>query len=228
MNLTASDFSIPDLSKWQGVPRPSHAVLEGRYARLEPLDSARHGDQLFEMTTGPGQEDLFRYLFDEPPQSRADYDAWLESSAASSDPLFFALIDKNTERAEGRQGLMRIDAANGCVEMGQVQWGPAIARSRVTTEAVYLFANHVFALGYRRFEWKCNALNEPSRRAALRFGFQFEGIFRQHFVTKGRNRDTAWFSMIDSEWPRLRAGYEKWLRPDNFDAQGQQKSKLEF
>jgi RimJ/RimL family protein N-acetyltransferase len=228
MNLNPPDFSPPDLSNWQGVPRPPHAVLEGHYARLEPLDPIRHGDQLYAMATGPGSQDLFRYLFDEPPSDRADYDGWLERSAAATDPLFFALIDRATGRAEGRQGLMRIDTANGSVEMGQVQWGPAIARSRVTTEAVYLFANHVFALGYRRFEWKCNDLNEPSRRAALRFGFQFEGIFRQHSVTKGRNRDTAWFSMIDSEWPRLQAGYEKWLRPDNFDTHGQQKSKLEF
>jgi RimJ/RimL family protein N-acetyltransferase len=143
--------------------------------------------------------------------------------------LFFAVIDKATGRAEGRQGLMRIDTANGVIEIGNILWGPDIARKRVATEALYLCADYVFdTLGYRRFEWKCNNLNEPSKRAAQRFGFAFEGIFRQHMVQKGRNRDTAWFAMTDGDWPKLKAGYEAWLAPENFDAEGQQKSKLSF
>ena len=124
---------------------------------------------------------------------------------------------------------MRIDPVHGVIEIGSILWGPAISRTRVATEALYLFASHAFdTLGYRRFEWKCNNLNEPSKRAAERFGFTFEGVFRQHMVTKGNNRDTAWFAMIDGDWPRLKAGYEAWLRPENFDESGQQRSKLAF
>lgn len=124
---------------------------------------------------------------------------------------------------------MRIDAMHGVIEIGNILWGPAIARTRMATEALYLFASYAFdTLGYRRFEWKCNNLNAPSKRAAERFGFTFEGVFRQHMVTKGGNRNTAWFSIIDSEWPALKAGYERWLQPENFDADGRQKTKLSF
>lgn len=216
-----------DLSNWQGAPRPERVILEGRYARLEPLDPARHGADLLTSAQAPGAEDRFRYLFEEPPTDKPAFTAWLEKVAASPDPLYFAVIDKNTGRAEGRQTLMRIDPVHGVIEIGNILWGPAIARSRVTTEALYLFARHAFdTLGYRRFEWKCNDLNEPSKRAALRFGFAFEGVFRQHMVTKGKNRDTAWFAMIDRDWPALRAGYQKWLDPANFDANGQQLTSL--
>jgi RimJ/RimL family protein N-acetyltransferase len=139
------------------------------------------------------------------------------------------VIDQKTGRAEGRQALMRIEPAHGVIEIGHILWGPGIARSRVATEALYLFTSHVFdTLGYRRFEWKCHNLNEPSKRAAQRFGFTFEGVFRQHMVAKGRNRDTAWFAMIDADWPRLKAGYEAWLRPENFDESGLQRSTLSF
>lgn len=217
-----------NLPHWQGAPFPQRVVLEGRYARLEPLDSARHGDTLFEMAIAPGAPDRFRYIFEEPPADRAEFDAWLEKAATATDALFFAVVDKSTGRAEGRQSLMRIEPAHGVIEVGSVLWGPAIARSRVTTEGLYLFAEHIFGLGYRRFEWKCNVLNEPSQRAARRFGFTFEGIFRQHMVLKGQSRDTAWFSMLDEEWPRLKAGYERWLHPENFDENGQQLSKLTF
>jgi RimJ/RimL family protein N-acetyltransferase len=218
-----------DLSNWKGVPRPERIVLEGRYARLEPLNAARHGPDLLASAQRPGAEDRFRYLFDEPPSDLTALTPWLERSTASTDPLFFAVIDRATGRAEGRQSLMRIDATHGVMEIGHVLWGPAIARTRVVTEALYLFASYAFdTLGYRRFEWKCHNLNEPSKRAALRFGFTFEGVFRQHMVAKGRNRDTAWFAMIDADWPRLKAGYERWLRPENFAADGQQTTKLSF
>jgi RimJ/RimL family protein N-acetyltransferase len=218
-----------DLSNWKGVPRPERIVLEGRYARLEAVDPAKHGAQLLASAQQPGADDRFRYMFEEPPADMAALTPWLERASTSTDPLFFAVIDRQTGRAEGRQSLMRIDATHGVIEIGHILWGPAIARTRVVTEALYLFATYAFdTLGYRRFEWKCHNLNEPSKRAALRFGFTFEGVFRQHMVAKGRNRDTAWFAIIDADWPRLKAGYEAWLRPENFEADGQQRSKLTF
>jgi RimJ/RimL family protein N-acetyltransferase len=218
-------MSLPD---WAGAPRPDRVALDGQYARLEPLDPNRHSSDLYEAAVAPGAEDRFRYLFEAPPPDRAAFDAWLAKSSASSDPLFFAVIDKTTGRAEGRQALMRIDAGHGVIEIGSIYWGPAIARSRVATEALFLFARHVFEpLGYRRFEWKCNNLNEPSKRAAQRFGFTYEGLFRQHMVAKGQNRDTAWFSIIDGEWPALSAAFQAWLNPANFDGDGRQRRRLE-
>lgn len=216
-----------DLLHWQGVPAPGRVTLEGRYARLEPLDAARHAGDLLASAQEPGGEERFRYLFESAPSDMAEMARWLDTASASSDPLFFAVIDKASGRAEGRQALMRIDTKHGVIEVGSILWGPAMARTRIATEALYLCARYVFdTLGYRRFEWKCNDLNEPSKRAAKRFGFSFEGVFRQHMVAKGRNRDTAWFSIIDAEWPRCRSGYEAWLRPENFDERGQQHDKL--
>ncbi len=221
--------SATDLSHWMGVARPERVVLEGRYARLEPLDGARHGPDLLAAARQPGADDRFRYLFEEPPADLADLTPWLERAAASDDPLFFAVIGRETGRAGGRQSLMRIEPAHGVLEIGHILWGPAIARTRVATEALYLSARHVFdTLGYRRFEWKCHDRNEPSKRAARRFGFSFEGVFRQHMVVKGGNRDTAWFAMTDGDWERLKPGYEAWLRPENFDRTGRQRSRLEF
>ena len=218
-----------DLSAWKGVPRPERMPLEGRYTRLEPLDPARHGQDLLSSAQTPGAEDRFRYLSDEPPADPAAFTLWLEKASSSADPLFFAVIDRQTGRAEGRQSFMRIEPAHGVIEVGHILWGQAIARTRIATEALYLFARHAFdTLGYRRLEWKCDSHNAPSRRAAERFGFIFEGVFRQHIVTKGRNRDTAWFAIIDKDWPRLKVGYEAWLRPENFDEAGQQKAKLTF
>ena len=213
---------MTDLSRWTARPLPERRVLDGQYCRLEPLDPARHGEALFAASMAPGAEERHRYLF-EGPMERAPFQAWLEGRAASSDPLFFAVIDKATGRAEGRQTFMRIDPVHGVIEIGSILWGPAMARSRLATEALFLFARHAFDdLGYRRFEWKCHNANLPSKRAALRFGFAYEGLFRQHMVAKGGNRDTAWFSMIDTEWPALRAGYEAWLTPANFLPDGSQ------
>ena len=221
-------FRSMDLSNWKGAPRPERAPIVGRYARLEPLDPQRHGDALYASARAEGAADRFRYLFEEAPADRAEFDAWLEKAAAGGDPLFFAVIDQRTGRAEGRQALMRIDTVHGVIEIGNILWGPAIAKSPVATEALFLFAQWAFDHGYRRFEWKCNNANEPSKRAALRFGFSFEGVFRQHMVAKGKNRDTAWFAITDQDWPRLKAGYERWLRPENFDASGKQIDKLRF
>jgi RimJ/RimL family protein N-acetyltransferase len=206
--------------------RPARRVLEGRYARLEPL-AAAHAPALFEASAAPGAERRFAYLFDLPPATLADMTDWIAKMGAGDDPLFSAVIDKAGGRAAGRQALMRVTPEHGVIEVGHILWGPSIARGRVATEALYLAARHVFDdLGYRRFEWKCNNLNEPSKAAALRFGFSFEGVFRQHMWGKGANRDTAWFSMLDKEWPAYKQEYDRWLDPSNFAADGRQKSKL--
>jgi RimJ/RimL family protein N-acetyltransferase len=216
----------PDLAHWTARPRPDGRPLEGRWCRLERLQ-LEHADSLYGASSAPGAEERFRYLFEPPPDTRAAFDAWMTKAMAGDDPLFCAVLDAATGRAEGRQALMRITPEHGVIEIGSILWGPAIARTRVATEALYLFARYSFdALGYRRFEWKCDARNEPSRRAALRFGFVFEGIFRQHMVVKGRNRDTAWFAITDADWPRLRDGFEHWLDPANFDVGGSQKQRL--
>jgi RimJ/RimL family protein N-acetyltransferase len=170
----------------------------------------------------------FRWLFEYPPASRDELQPWLEKSEASQDPLFFAVIERVSGKIAGRQSLMRIESGSGVIEIGHIYWSALMARTPAATEAQYLFQKYVFhELGYRRFEWKCHNLNEPSKRAALRFGFKFEGVFRQHLVFKGGNRDTAWFSIIDTEWPDLFKAYEAWLSPSNFDAAGQQRRRLE-
>ncbi|WP_048647458.1 GNAT family N-acetyltransferase [Nitratireductor soli] len=217
-----------DLTAWTARPRPARQTFEGRTVRLEPLDPEKHGDDLFAASTVADIDTRFRWLYDHPPLDRAAFQPWLESAAASTDPLHFAVIDQETGMAGGRQTLMRIDPANGSIEIGNIYWGPALARSVRATEAFYLFARHVFDdLGYRRFEWKCNNRNQPSKRAAERFGFTFEGVFRQHLVVKGENRDTAWFSILDHEWPALKSAFDAWLDPVNFDNEGRQKVRLE-
>lgn len=213
---------------WNGAVAPTRTPLEGRYVRLEPLDAQRHAATLFDAVGGPDAADLFRYLPDGPPSEVADIERWAERVAAQDDPLFYAVVEKTTGRAVGRQALLRIDPDNGAIEVGHILWGPTLARTRGATEAIFLFGEYVFGLGYRRFEWKCNDLNLPSKRAAKRFGFEFEGLFRQHMVVKGQNRDTAWFSIIDGDWPRLRAGYRRWLDVANFDDAGTQLTKLSF
>ncbi|HXV78732.1 MAG TPA: GNAT family protein [Candidatus Binatia bacterium] len=207
--------------------RPTRTTLVGKYCRLEPLDPKCHGDELFAASMAPGAAERFRYLLD-VPQNRAGFDGWLAWAAASEDPMFFAVVDLARGRCEGRQALMRITPEHGVIEVGSILWGPAIARTRAATEALYLFARYVFNdLGYRRFEWKCDARNEPSKRAATRFGFTYEGTFRQHMMVKGENRDTAWFSMLDIEWPTISKSFELWLDSSNFDPLGHQKTRLE-
>lgn len=222
------DGVLVELGNWKGAPKPEREILDGSFVRLEPLNAERHTQTLFDAAAAPGADDRFRYLFDHAPADLSELRGWVEKAEVSLDPLFFAVIDKATGRAEGRQALMRVDTVHGVIEIGNIMWGPAITRTRVATEALFLFADYAFDLGYRRFEWKCDNANLPSKRAAERFGFSFEGIFRQHMVVKGLNRDTAWFSIIDSDWPRLRAGYERWLKADNFDNSGQQLNKLAF
>jgi RimJ/RimL family protein N-acetyltransferase len=198
-------------------------VLEGRYTRLEPLSLA-HAGGLYKASS---EAQRFDYLPDPPPRDVAEVRAWIEKALKNSEYLFSAVIDRASGEATGRQALMRIDPAQGVIEIGNILWGPAISRTRISTEAFFLAARYVFdELGYRRFEWKCNDRNEPSKAAAARFGFSFEGVFRQHMVVKGANRDTAWFSIIDGEWPPIRTAFECWLDPSNFDPNGRQKTKL--
>jgi RimJ/RimL family protein N-acetyltransferase len=205
---------------------PVPLVLEGRYARLEPI-GPEHLDGLFAASSVPDAEQRFAYLFENPPKDREAMAEWLSRQLGKTDPQVCAVVDRANGKVGGRQQLMRIDAPNGVIEIGGIYWGPAISRTRVATEALYLTARHVFDdLGYRRFEWKCNNRNAPSKQAAARFGFTFEGIFRQHMVIKGENRDTAWFSMLDGEWPARKAEFERWLDQGNFDAEGVQQTPL--
>ena len=189
--------------------------MQGRYARLEPL-GPQHAAELYAASSGADNTTRFDYLSEYPPRRQADIQTWIEQVSRLDDPVFFAVIDRASGRCEGRQALMRIVPEHGVIELGSIYWGPAIARSRVATEAFYLHARYVFeTLGYRRFEWKCNDRNAPSKRAAARFGFTFEGLFRQHMWVKGANRDTAWFSMLEREWPAIGAELERWLEPRN-------------
>lgn len=205
---------------------PEKIVLDGRYVRLEPL-AQKHAADLYEVSTMEGGAERYRWLFSDAPTSLADMEARIAEAAMDSDPAYVAIVDKASGKVLGQQGWMRIRPEHGSIEIGGVYWGLPMARTRLATEALYLFARHAFDdLGYRRFEWKCNNRNEPSKAAATRFGFTFEGIFRNDMILKGASRETTWFSIIDSEWPALRAEYERWLSPDNFDAAGQQKSKL--
>jgi RimJ/RimL family protein N-acetyltransferase len=201
--------------------------LQGRLVTLTPLDPVAHGEALYEATHGEAADQLWLYLFEGPFPDRAAFDLHLQRVAASEDPLFFAILDRASATAVGYAAYMRIEPAHRVIEVGSILYTPRLQRTPLATEAMYLMARHVFEdLGYRRYEWKCNALNAPSRKAALRFGFTFEGIFRQHMIVKGRNRDTAWFSMLDTEWPARKASFERWLDPSNFASDGRQKMEL--
>jgi RimJ/RimL family protein N-acetyltransferase len=219
---------IGPLVETHHAKRPERTTLKGRWITLAPLDAERHSQELYEGSNGdPGRERVWAYLFNGPFASLADFAADIELKARSVDPHFFAVVDNASGRAVGFQALMRIDPSNRVIEVGNIMYTPEMQRTAGATEAQYLFARYVFdVLGNRRYEWKCNDLNAPSKRAAERFGFAFEGVFRQHMIVKGRNRDTAWFSMLDSEWPARKAAYERWLSPDNFDPHGRQKESL--
>lgn len=207
--------------------KPQPTVLTGRVVTLKPFDRATQAEALYQSTHGPDKDDLWRYMGDGPFPSRAAFDAVFDKKQSSVDPLFFAIVDNASGIPVGQVAYMRIDPANRVIEVGNIIFTAALQHTRGATEAMYLMARHAFDdLGYRRYEWKCNALNQPSRRAALRLGFLFEGIFRQHMIVKGRNRDTAWFSMLDSEWPARKANFERWLAPSNFDPTGRQALSL--
>ena len=220
---------IGDLVGWTGGDLPDRSPITGRTARVEPLDANRHGEDLWSAAhDAAGDPDLWTYLGYGPWSDKSSFLDHLRSQESSSDPMFFAVIDLADGTAKGEASLMRLDPANGVGEVGHIWFGPALQRSTVATEAIYLLIDHVMTgLGYRRFEWKCHALNERSKRAAKRFGFSYEGTFRNHMVVKGRNRDTAWFSITDEEWPVVRGAFEAWLDTSNFDADGRQRRTLE-
>lgn len=217
--------ALPD---WQPRERPTHVQLDGIWCRLEPLSSERHSQDLFNAWHSIDDNRDWTYLSVDRPATQTECDAFISLQEKSEDPVFFAVVDLATQRAVGSVSLMRIDAVNGVAEIGWVNWSPLMKRTRFGTEAIYLLQRYLFdTLKYRRCEWKCHSLNEPSKLAAERFGFQYEGTFRQAIVNKGRNRDTLWFSLLDHEWPASKSTFDRWLSPENFTAEGQQKQRLE-
>lgn len=209
--------------------KPDMRPLHGRWVLLEPVSAERHAKDLYASFSDSDPEGhVWTYLGYGPWQGPEQFEAWVKEREASRDPWFYAFIDRATGKAVGMGSFMRSDAPNGVIEIGHIWMSPGLQQTRAATEIIFLMIRHCFDdLGVRRLEWKCDALNAPSRKAAERFGFQFEGIFRQHLIVKGRNRDTAWFAMLDKDWPRIRAGFERWLRPENFDEKGRQKAKLQ-
>ncbi len=207
--------------------RPERISIAGRDVMLVPIDVAAHGPVLHALSHGPERDAQWRYLWDGPYLSEAAFLDNLAQKAASLDPFFFSIVERASGRAVGVASYLRITPKDRVIEVGSILFTPALQRTRGATEAMFLMARYAFdTLGYRRYEWKCDALNAPSRRAAARLGFQFEGIFRQHMIVKGRSRDTAWFAMLDRDWPAIRAAYEAWLDPANFDAAGRQRTPL--
>jgi RimJ/RimL family protein N-acetyltransferase len=230
MNIKLNKYHQPvgeDLPDWTARARPSRTPMQGRYCRLEPLQASRHAADLFEAFSQAPNGSDWTYMYSGPFADEASYRAFAESIEQGDDPVHYAVIDLETERAVGSIALMRIDPQNGVIEVGHVAYSPKLKRTRAATEAQYLLMRRAFdELGYRRYEWKCDSLNEPSRAAAARLGFTFEGIYRQIVVYKGRTRDTAWFSIIDSEWFAIRERFEDWLAPENFDENGEQRQAL--
>ncbi|SUQ59465.1 Putative ribosomal N-acetyltransferase YdaF [Raoultella terrigena] len=216
--------ALPD---WQPRPAPQRHTLQGRLCYLEPL-AGKHAEALFAAHQLAPDTRSWTWLLREPDSSVEEFSAWVASVAELSDPLHFAVIDRQTRLPVGSLALMRIDANNGVIEVGHVHFSPLLSRTAMATEAHWLLMRYAFeTLGYRRYEWKCNSLNEPSRRAARRLGFHYEGRFRQALVIKGHNRDTDWFSIIDAEWPQIDSAMQRWLASDNFSADGQQNRTLE-
>lgn len=212
---------------WRPCTHPPRTALDGRYCRVEPLEPARHADELFAANAEDREHRIWTYLPYGPFPTPSAYRHWMGSACLGDDPLFHAVIDALDGRACGVASYLRIVPETGVIEVGHINFAPRLQRTAAATEAMYLMMRRVFGeLGYRRYEWKCDALNEGSRRAAERLGFRFEGIFRQATIYKGRNRDTAWYSIIDREWPALRLAFEDWLDPANFDAAGRQQRRL--
>jgi RimJ/RimL family protein N-acetyltransferase len=216
----------PPLPGWNPPPRPPREATQGRYCRIEPLDPARHAADLHAVNTLDPSGRAWTYMNYGPFDSLENYREWMQSFCMGDDPMFHAIVDVSTGEAVGVASYLRIDAAHGVIEVGHINYSPRLQRTRTATEAMFLMMHRAFSLGYRRYEWKCDALNAPSRAAAQRLGFTYEGIFRQATIYKNRSRDTAWFSIIDSEWPALRDAFTRWLDPENFDAQGRQRERL--
>jgi len=217
-------FALPG---WSARPRPPRTTMEGRFCRIEPIDVDRHAADLHAANLEDKEGRNWTYLAYGPIATLDEYRDWMRKTCLGDDPLFHAVIDLKSGCAVGVASYLRIDPAPGVIEVGHINYAPPLQRTVAATEAMFLMMRRVFdELGYRRYEWKCDAVNAPSRAAALRLGFQYEGIFRQATVYKSRNRDTAWYAIIDCDWPALKARYERWLDPANFDAAGRQRRKL--
>jgi RimJ/RimL family protein N-acetyltransferase len=224
----ADEKPLGEKLEWRGARVPAKEELRGRTVTLRPVDPEGDLESLYRESHEPGGDpSVWTYLWEGPYEDADQMRANLVDDAASADTLWFSVVPHDQGVAVGRATYLRIDGAAGSIEIGNIWFGPSLRRTTAATEAIYLLARHAFEdLGYRRLEWKCNALNAASRRAAERFGFQFEGVFRNHMIVKGRNRDTAWFSIIEGEWPRVAAGFEAFLAPQNFDAEGRQRRSL--
>jgi RimJ/RimL family protein N-acetyltransferase len=210
---------------WKPARLPERAPIQGETVTLEPLDAGRHAREIYAAVAGA--DELWRFLPYGPFPTEEAFTSWVAQCAASSDPLFYAIVDRASGVPRGLGSYLRMVPQHGVIEVGHLLFTPPLQRTRQATDAIYVWLRHAFDdLGNRRMEWKCNALNVPSRRAAERFGFTFEGVFRQHMVVKDRNRDTAWYSITDGEWPSRRAAFETWLAPGNFDSDGRQKKSL--
>jgi len=228
-SLAAGHLDLPigeAVADWTPPPRPPRRAMRGQYCTVEPLSIDKHADDLFAANRRDRENRIWVYLPYGPFDTLDAYRQWLADSCLTDDPLFFSVIDHRTGKAAGVASYLRIDPAAGSIEVGHINYAPALQRTPAATEAMYLMMQNAFALGYRRYEWKCNALNANSRAAAVRLGFTFEGVFRQATVAKGRNRDTAWYAVIDKEWRALQAAFQTWLAADNFDPAGAQRQSL--
>ena len=228
MNPDVNEFGQPigfAVPQWTPPSIPPRIPLQGRFCRVEPLTVTQHAADLY----SANQADtglMWTYMGYGPFANLDDYTAWMTRVCQGTDPLFYAIVDQGTGKAVGVASYLRLDPANGAIEVGHIAYSPLLQRTPAATEAMYLLMKQVFDLGYRRYEWKCDSLNAPSRAAAQRLGFSFEGIFRQAVIYKGRNRDTAWYAITDKAWPALQAAFAQWLAPANFDDQGQQQVAL--
>jgi len=224
-----NDFGQPigdPVAGWRSPDVPHRIEMEGRYCRLAPLDAHQHTKSLWDAYSAEAEPRNWTYLYHGPYHTLDEFEAWVRDAASTTDPLFFAVIDRPSAHAVGVAAYLRVAPAAGSIEVGHINFSPLLQRTPAATEAMYLMMRHAFAIGYRRYEWKCDALNAPSRAAAERLGLTFEGVFRQATVYKGRNRDTAWYAAIDQEWPALEQAFETWLSPDNFAVDGRQRRRL--
>jgi len=212
---------------WTERPRPPRTAIEGRHCRVEPIEPTRHAADLHAANREDAQDRIWSYLPYGPFETLDDYRAWMEATCLGDDPLFHAIVDAKTEKAVGVASYLRIEPPVGVIETGHINYAPRLQKTAAATEAMFLMMRRVFdELGYRRYEWKCDALNAGSRAAAERLGFTFEGVFRQATLYKGRNRDTAWYAITDGDWPAIKAAFERWLDDANFDADGRQRESL--
>lgn len=218
----------PEVTDWKGVARPPSKPIVGQFCRIEPLNTKLHVNDLYDAFSEDVDGILWTYMFVGPFKSKEGFRAWIEAACKTDDPLFHAIIDKSTNKAVGISSYLRIQPDVGVIEVGNITYSPRLQRTQMATEAIFLMMARAFdELGYRRYEWKCDALNAASCKAAKRLGFKYDGTFEQAIVYKGRNRDTAWYSILDRNWPQLKHAYNKWLDQSNFDVGGVQKQSLQ-